>query len=123
MLSGDVHVSLALELHRDPFDATDQPVAAEFVTPSLTSQNLDDKMGWPRRDPRSLELEQKIIEFLPHWQWCDLDSHGYVVIDVTPERVQAQFWHLDTVLERTDGEALGATFEVPLGARTPTKVS
>jgi alkaline phosphatase D len=121
VLSGDVHVSLALELHRNPFDSTDEPVAVEFVTPSLTSQNLDDKMGWPRRDPQSLEVEAKLTEFLPHWQWCDLDSHGYVVVDVTPERVQAQFWHLDTVLERTKNEELGAAFDVKLGERTPAR--
>ena len=52
VLSGDVHVSLALELHRNPFDSTDHTLAVEFVTPSLTSQNLDDKMGWPRRRRR-----------------------------------------------------------------------
>jgi len=120
VLSGDVHVSLAIELHRDPFDATDQPISVEFVTPSLTSQNLDDKMGWPRRT-QSIPLEEQIIEFMPHWQWCDLDSHGYTVIDVTPERLRAEFWHVDTVLERTDGESLGAAFTVAHGARVPVR--
>ncbi len=116
VLSGDVHVSLALELHRDPFDNTDSTIALEIVTPSLTSQNLDDKMGWPRRT-QSIPLENQILEFMPHWQWCDLDSHGYVVIDIDPERLQAEFWHLDTVLERTDGESLGARFTTALGSQ------
>jgi alkaline phosphatase D len=116
VLSGDVHVSLAIELHRDPFDSTDEPVAVEIVTPSLTSQNLDDKMGWSRRTD-SVPLEEQIVDFLPHWQWCDLDSHGYVVVDVTPERLRAEWWHLDTVLERTDTEELGATFTVAPGSR------
>jgi alkaline phosphatase D len=120
VLSGDVHVSLAIELHRNPFDATDQPIAVEFVTPSLTSQNLDDKMGWPRRT-ESIPLETQIVEFMPHWQWCDLDSHGYVVIDVTPERVRAEFWHLETVLERCAGETMGAAFTVAHGGRVPVR--
>ncbi len=41
MLSGDVHVALAIEL--------DEKRTPEFVTASLTSQNLDDKTGWGYR--------------------------------------------------------------------------
>jgi alkaline phosphatase D len=115
VLSGDVHVSLALELHRHPFDNTDRALAVEFVTPSLTSQNLDDKMGRPRHADASRLVEEQAVGFLPHWEWVDLDSHGYVVVDVVPERVTAEWWHLDTVLERSPGESLGAAFAVPHG--------
>jgi alkaline phosphatase D len=114
VLSGDVHVSLALELDPNPFDDDDTPIAVEFVTPSLTSQNLDDKMGWQRRTA-SVPLEAAALKALPHWHWCDLDSHGYVIIDVTPERVRAEWWHLDTVLEHSPNEELGAAFEVAHG--------
>jgi alkaline phosphatase D len=114
VLSGDVHVSIASELHRDPFAEVETPVAVEIVTPSLTSQNLDDKMGWARRT-ESVPIENEIVEFLPHWQWCDLDSHGYVVVDVTPAHLRAEWWHLDTVLERTPNEELGAVFTVDPG--------
>jgi alkaline phosphatase D len=117
VLSGDVHVSLAVDLHRKPFDATDRPLGVEFVTPSLTSQNLDDKMGWPRGGQDSRTIEQHAIEMLPHWQWVDLDSHGYVVVDVTHERVTAEWWHLDTVLDRSPYEERAAVFSVAHGAR------
>lgn len=110
-------MSLALELHRRPFDATDELVAVDFVTPSLTSQNLDDKMGWPRRAPDSQAVDQRAVECLPHWHWVDLDSHGYVVVDVTPERVSAEWWHLDTVLEPSADEELAAAFSVRRGSR------
>jgi len=122
VLSGDVHVSLMIELHRDPFDSTDQPFAVEIVTPSLTSQNLDDKMGWARHDMQSQEVEQRAIEFLPHWQWADLDSHGYTIVDVTPERVMAEFWHLDTVLERTPNEERAAAFAVEHGSARASRL-
>ena len=115
VLSGDVHVSVALELHRHPFDHTDRPLAIEFVTPSLTSQNLDDKMGWARHAADSRTIEQRAVEFLPHWEWVDLDSHGYVVVDVTPERLIAEWWHLDTVRERSPIEELAAAFSVTRG--------
>ncbi len=118
VLSGDVHVSLVLQLHHTLEDGTtEEPVAPEFVTPSLTSQNLDDKMKWPRHSPDTRRVEDEATRVLPDWCWADLDSHGYVVIDVTPERVNAEFWHLDTVLERTPTEELAATWTVPHGSK------
>ena len=44
VISGDVHVGMAVEM-RDDGQSTEEPIAAEFVTTSLTSQNLDDKTG------------------------------------------------------------------------------
>jgi len=122
VLSGDVHVSLAAELHHDPYDPSSTPIAVEIVTPSLTSQNLDDKMGWPRRAEQSLAAERRAVEFFPHWEWVDLDSHGYVVIDVTPERLTASFWHLDTVLERSPDEECAAVWGVEHGTSRLVRV-
>jgi alkaline phosphatase D len=116
VLSGDVHVALAMELHEDSFSGS-TPVGVEFVTASLTSPNLDDKMGWPRRDERSLAVERELMEVLPHWKWCDLDDHGYVVVDVTVDRVVAEWWFVPTVLERAAGEECGARWMVDHGAR------
>jgi alkaline phosphatase D len=114
VLSGDVHIGLALELKLDP--TTDQePVAGEFVTTSLTSQNVDDKMGWPPRT-KSIPFEEGLVREVPHIKWCDFDSHGYVLVDVTPERVRGEWWFVDTVLEPTDGERLGSAWEVHRGS-------
>lgn len=118
VLSGDVHVSLVLDLHHN----ADEPVAAEFVTPSLTSQNLDDKMKWERGSAQSRAVADRAAELLPDWQWADLDSHGYVVVDVVPELVTVQFWHLDTVLERTPNETLASTWAVEHGSRRATRM-
>ncbi len=62
--------------------------------------------------PNSRAIEQRAVEFLPHWRWVDLDSHGYVVVDVTPERVTAEWWHVDTVLEPSVTEERAAVFSV-----------
>jgi alkaline phosphatase D len=115
ILSGDVHVSLALEVRADPFDATSPPVAVEFVTASLTSQNVDDKMHWaPRTESKA--VERALIEALPHIRWCELDSNGYMVVDVTPERVVGEWWHVDTVLRPSSGEACSGRWSVAQGA-------
>ncbi len=72
-------------------------------------------MGWPRRSTDSQDIERQAVEFLPHWEWVDLDSHGYVVVDVTAARVTAEWWHLDTVLSRSPYEERGAVVAVPHG--------
>jgi len=115
VLSGDVHVSLALEVRRNPFDPASPSVAVEFVTASLTSQNVDDKMRWPPRT-ESIAIEQAMVEALPHLRWCELDSHGYVVVDVTRERVIGEWWHVDTVLRPSTAEGCAARWTVERGA-------
>jgi alkaline phosphatase D len=117
VLSGDVHVSLAIELQ----DASGAPVAVEFVNPSLTSQNLDDKMGWTPRTA-SLAIEDTVSEALPHLKWCDLDSHGYAIIDVTRERVQAEWWAVETVLRRSPAQYRVAAWQVESGSPQLTEV-
>lgn len=114
VLSGDVHVGFALELKRDAFDTSEAPVAVEFVTCSLTSQNLDDKMGWPSRT-QSIPIEQEVMKAFPHIRWCDFDSHGYIIIDVVPEKVTAEWWAVDTVLRRSDVESRMGAWMVESG--------
>jgi alkaline phosphatase D len=112
VLSGDVHVALAIEL--------DQKRTPEFVTASLTSQNLDDKTGWGYRTT-SLQVEKDLEASLNDILWSDLDDHGYMVVDVTPERVQVEHWFVDTVLKRTKGEHLAARWEVRPGSGRITR--
>jgi alkaline phosphatase D len=56
-----------------------------------------------------------MVEAFDHIDWCELASHGYVVVDVTSERLRAEWWHVEGVRERADGEERGAAFEVPRG--------
>jgi alkaline phosphatase D len=114
VLSGDVHIGLALELKLDP-TTDEEPVAAEFVTTSLTSQNVDDKMGWAPRT-KSIPFEEGLVREVPHIKWCEFDSHGYVIADVTPERVRGEWWFVETVLEPTSKESLSAAWEVQRGS-------
>jgi alkaline phosphatase D len=113
VLSGDVHIGLALELLLDPVAGTG-PVACELVTTSLTSQNVDDKMGWPPRT-KSVPFEEGLVREVPHIKWAEFDSHGYVAVEVTPEHVLGEWWFMDTVLERSDGESRAAAWKVERG--------
>ena len=115
MLSGDIHAGMASELSPDPHATGSEPVAVEFVTTSLTSQNLDDKKGWPARTT-SLAIERELLGLWPHVRWCDLDSHGYVVVDVDRDRVIAEWWFVDTVLRRGGGQRVGGRWQVERGS-------
>jgi alkaline phosphatase D len=110
VLSGDIHVSSAAEV-RDG----DSAVAIEITTPSLTSQNLDEKLGVEPRSEGILEAESEYMKRLDHVRWCEFAGHGYVVIHLDAERLRAEWWHVDGVLERLQGERMVAAFEVPRG--------
>ena len=68
--------------------------------------------------PRS----RRASSVLPHWKWVDLDSHGYVMVDVTPDRLTAECWHVDTVLERSPAEERAAVFAVDRGTPRAQRV-
>jgi len=119
VLSGDIHVSVAGELRRDG-----ETVAVELTTPSLTSQNLDEKLGTAQRAPEIEAAEEALTEGLG-LAWCELASHGYVVVDVDPARVRGEWWHVAGVLERCADERLASAYEVPRGVaalREPAEV-
>ena len=111
VLSGDIHISSAAEV-RDG----DEVVSVEITTPSLTSQNLDEKLKVEPRSEGILQAEREYAELLDQVQWCEFAGHGYVVIDVDRKRIRAEWWLVDGVLEPLGGETRVAAFEVPRGA-------
>jgi alkaline phosphatase D len=114
ILSGNIHTGLAQELRMDAFDLTQKAVAVECVNASISSQNFDDKMNWEPRT-RSIKYEQELLSLFPGMKYIDLDSHGYNLVDVTPERVEVEWWNVDTILRRSDRERLGAAFQIETG--------
>jgi alkaline phosphatase D len=111
VLSGDVHVALAAELAETP---SDPPVAVEFVNTSLTSQNLDDKMGWGLRT-KSLEVEKALLAGMPHLQYVDLDSHGFSIVDVDVDRVRFEWWTVEALETRAPGASMSGAMWVRHG--------
>jgi hypothetical protein len=91
-------------------------VAVEITAPSLTSQNLDEKLQVDPRDEVIVASERALTEALEDVAWCELSGHGYVVCDVDPERVRAEWWIVDGVLEPVSGESMAAAYEVRRGA-------
>jgi alkaline phosphatase D len=106
---------MALELRKDPFNPESEPIAVEFVNTSITAQNFDDKMKWPPRY-QSLAYEQELKQHLNHVKYVNLDGHGYNIVDVTPERLQVEWWHVETVLIPNHQEHCDCVIQVKPGS-------
>lgn len=101
VLTGDVHSSWAYELARDPFDAAKYDpttgrgaMGTEIITPAVTSP------GGPAADRiAALHAARPHLKFVAGDQ-----QRGYVVLDLTREQLQADWWFVPTILERTASE-------------------
>ncbi len=113
VLSGDLHSSWATELALDPEEQS-PPVGVEFVAPSVTSRSFAEEVGPSFPGSRRL-LRRLVASQNPHFCFFDLENHGYVVVDVTRERLRAEFWHVQTVAERRRGETMVAAAVVEDG--------
>ena len=114
-VTGDVHSAWAVELNRDDALDDDEPLAAEFVATSVTTENLDEEMG-VRARTRSLDIEREVMDDNPHIRWCELDSHGYLVIEVDRGRARCEWYFVDDILRPAAAEALGAAWELRSGS-------
>ncbi|MBA3523750.1 MAG: alkaline phosphatase D family protein [Geodermatophilaceae bacterium] len=101
-LTGDIHSSWAIDVPADRagYPGDGQSVAVEFVCPSVTSDGFYEVFtgGDPSSETVELGLATvaaaKIgVQAMNPWvRYLDGVGHGYTVIDVTPERVQADFY-------------------------------
>ena len=117
LLTGNGNLSLARELWMDSPRVASGSVAVECMNASITAQNFDDMMKWPPRT-QSVQYEQELQRCFPEIKCLDLDSHGYSIVDVMPDRIQVEWWNVDTVLRRSEREWRGAAFQVPAGTAT-----
>ena len=90
-VTGDIHSGWACEL---PLDTSAYPLVGdsygvEFVCSSVTSNNLKDITGAPEATPA---VETVILANNRHIKYLDFDSHGFSVLDITPERAQMDWY-------------------------------
>ena len=93
VLTGDIHTSWASEIYRNPAsllgDLFDKPLAAEFVTPAVTSPGFPDGAA---------ELAGILVPVVnPHIRYVEAKSRGFILVDVTRERSQAEFYYVQSI--------------------------
>ena len=103
VLTGDVHSSWAYDLPRRPLDGYDKAtgkgsVGVEFAGTSVTSpSNLGAGPGGPKQLADTMAAR-------PHLHYVDGRYRGYFIVDLTRERLQADFYGMATIEERSTKE-------------------
>ena len=100
ILSGDVHSSWGFNVPRNAWDgynaATgDGSLAVEIVAPAISSPPLF-------TNPLLRAGEPGLRSSLPHLKFLEGESNGYVLLDITSERLQSDWHFVPTVSKRSD---------------------
>ncbi|WP_378731729.1 alkaline phosphatase D family protein [Nocardia brasiliensis] len=112
-LTGDIHSSWAADL---PVDAANYPAGStagvEFVVPSVTSTSVGDMLK-----ANSAPIAETIKGLNHHLRYVELDSHGYGVLEVTPDQSQMDWFYLIDVADPNSGVRHGTSLAVRAGGR------
>lgn len=91
VLTGDIHSSWAMTLHDDPFaDDPGKALGVELVTPAVSSPGIE---NYTQASLAAGSLQP----LLPHLNFVDFYYRGYVLLDITRERMQAEWWVVDNI--------------------------
>jgi alkaline phosphatase D len=103
VLSGDIHAFLAADLNLRPSDRSSPLIASEFTTTSISSQGVPEK-----------DIQERIAEN-PNIRFVTGAYRGYLRLDVTPERLQADMVALDAPGDPKSGRSVLRSFVVESG--------
>ena len=123
VITGDIHSTWTADVPQDldRYGASTGrgSVLGEFVTPSVSADNLDELL--PGYDEDFLALLARLLN--PHIKRVDLTNHGYFVLDARPERLQADWFYVETVEARTSEERFAGAFLQRDGERRVRRTS
>ena len=122
VLTGDVHSSWAFDLPRDPFGGYDKStgkgsIGVEFAGTSISSPS---NLGRGPDGPKQLA---DTMAARPHLRYVDGRYRGYFIVDLTRERLQADYYALATIEERTTNERFERGFITESGRNHLTDAS
>jgi len=105
VLAGDFHTSFSF----DGNWPSGSKKLVEFITPSVTSSNFDENLNAnpslkPLANVLIATIDRTLKNLNPHLKWFDLTNHGYLVLDLTSERAQSDWFMVDTILARSSNE-------------------
>jgi alkaline phosphatase D len=108
ILAGDIHSSWAFDVPRNPFDGYTRDsgagsLAVELVTPAVSSPPLF-------TNPQIRDGAPVLRALMPHVKYLEGANRGYMLLDVTPKMLRADWFHVPDVLERSAAERRDAAF-------------
>jgi alkaline phosphatase D len=120
VLTGDSHNGWAANL-RLPTPAGIANVGVELATPSVTSPGFEEQLvDIPATLMSAVLLESNNAPSTTRFDtlaYAEVSRRGFVLLDLTPERVQAQWVLVNTVFSQTYTATVDRTLEVRAGAR------
>ncbi|MFK7895648.1 MAG: alkaline phosphatase [Myxococcota bacterium] len=100
-LTGDVHSAWAMDVPPprnlgEPYERADTRAAraVEFVCPAVSSPPLG-------RNRRARDLFADPENISPHIRFFDIENQGFILLDLTPERVRCEFIRTGPAQERS----------------------
>lgn len=115
VLTGDIHSSWAHELTPDPNNPlvytpgipgvlpSTGSLGVEYVVPSVTSEGFEKVPSFPTTNDAVLAPN-------PQLKYFDGTRRGYCLLDITPERLQCEWYFVPQIATSADGEAFGAAW-------------
>ena len=109
VLTGDIHSSWALDVPRDPwgnaYDAASGAgsLAVELVTPAVSSPPFF-------ANANQAQAAKMLTTLARHLKFLEGEHRGYVLLDVSRERLQADWYHVPGVDTRSTDESKVAGF-------------
>ncbi|MGB1205547.1 MAG: alkaline phosphatase D family protein [Chitinophagales bacterium] len=115
VISGDSHVSMAMDLTLFPLDSLtyngdtgEGSLGVEILPTSISRGNIDE-LGLP------ISLAENAVnlsmEANPHHVYEELTSHGYGILNIEADSVRAEFWY-SPILEISNEEVLAKSLVV-----------
>jgi alkaline phosphatase D len=91
MLAGDSHNAWAYSLSEDG-----RPAGVEFAGQAVTSNGIERQLGVPPS-----VAARSFVAANPEMAWAQTSGRGYMMIDITPERVGGEWIFMETIKARS----------------------
>ncbi|MDH3372555.1 MAG: alkaline phosphatase D family protein [Gammaproteobacteria bacterium] len=108
VLSGDLHTSIAGNLH---LPGQTEPVAVEFMTASVTSPGFAEYL--PERRPGGLSDATRKLN--PNLKYMETDRRGWLCMTITPAECSGEWHLLDGVRSRQNSSTIDRRLSVAAG--------
>lgn len=117
ILTGDIHASFAFDVVQNSTDLRHYgngkgAIAVEFAATSISSANADEHIPLERVQLIEKCMNQPCdqIPFYsnknpnPHLKYVDLDRHGYFILDLKPQKAQANWYFMKDITTANTAE-------------------
>jgi alkaline phosphatase D len=115
-LAGDSHASWAFETKLDASRQSDNAVAIEFGTTSVSSGNWNEITP----DDTVMMRENQLLKANPHLKFVNERDHGYLLLTLYHNQAKAEWYYVQTLKQIDPSERLAKTFTVSEGSNKLT---